>query len=405
MNAATGPSEWREGWRIVLGCTLASGVGIVLLFFTFNLFVLPIMRELNVSRGEIGEAQALIVTAALGAVLMGRAADLFGYKTVYTVSSLIAAAIELLIASFGSSLWHLGAGIALLGLFGMGSSAVITTRPINAHFDRYRGRALGLVATGVSLTTLTVPFVLQPVLDVYGWRGGFVFLALVLVLIGIPAIGLLTPPDRARTMPADKPRSRSDWSFLRSRPFVLMTMAMVIIGMGTVGFVGSLSPVIQSEGLTAATGALALSAFAAGQFIGRLGGGWLLDHFDPRFVAIILTIGPGSGFLLLLATSGIVWAAVLAAAMIGLQQGAELDIFAYFTSRSFPVAQYGTVYGALVGISWLGNALGIAGIGLLYDMTGSYDLGHALGMVSLLIGALLLGRVRLPPNSRAGAIS
>ena len=32
-------SEWTIGWRIVVGCALAAGAGIVLLFFTFNMFV------------------------------------------------------------------------------------------------------------------------------------------------------------------------------------------------------------------------------------------------------------------------------------------------------------------------------------------------------------------------------
>ena len=67
MSALPDDNEWRDGWRIVLGCALASGSGIVLLFFTFNLFVLPLAAELGVTRGEIGTVQALIVTSALGA--------------------------------------------------------------------------------------------------------------------------------------------------------------------------------------------------------------------------------------------------------------------------------------------------------------------------------------------------
>ena len=86
---------------------------------------------------------------------------------------------------------------------------------------------------------------------------------------------------------------------------------------------------IQAEGLDVATGALALSAFAVGQLIGRLGGGLLLDRFEPRLVAVALTELPGSGFVLLLLTDQVPLAALLAAGMIGLLQGAELDINAH----------------------------------------------------------------------------
>jgi MFS family permease len=395
VSTLPGDHEWREGWRIVLGCALASGTGIVLLFFTFNLFVLSLAEELGVSRGEIGAIQALVVTAAPGAFLIGRAADLFGFKPVYLTCAGLVVAIELLLATFGSTLLHMGIGVALLGFFGVGSTAVVTTRPVSTHFDRYRGRALGLVATGVSIAALIVPLVLLPVLDQYGWRGGFVFLALVLAVIGMPAIALLVPANTARTAAVPKPEGKPDWRFLKDRDFVFMAGAIVVMGIATAGFVGQLSPMIQSEGLSAAIGALALSAFAAGQFIGRLGGGWLLDRFEPRLVAIILTIGPGMGFLLLLFSDGLAAAAVLGAGLIGLQQGAELDIFAFFVARRFPVARYGTIFGALHGISWIGNGIGIAGVGLLHDRTGNYDLGQAIGMAALLLGAVLIGFIRL----------
>ena len=168
------------------------------------------------------------------------------------------------------------------------------------------------------------------------------------------------------------------------------------MGLATAGFVGQLSPIIQEEGFDAATGALAVSVFAIGQFIGRLGGGFLLDHFRAQTVALVFTIIPGSGFLLLLLTDQVYWAAILAAAMIGLQQGVELDLFAYFVARRFPIAQYGTIYGALHGFSWIGNGVGIIGVGLLHDSLGSYSLAQGIGMAALTLGAVLVWMVHLP---------
>lgn len=83
--------------------------------------------------------------------------------------------------------------------------------------------------------------------------------------------------------------------------------------------------------------------------------------------------------------------------MIGLQQGVELDLFAYFIARRFPIAQYGTIYGTLHGFSWIGNATGIIGIGLLHDKLGSYSLAQGIGMAALTIGAVLVWAVKLPP--------
>jgi MFS family permease len=390
-------SEWTVGWRIVLGCALASGTGIVLLFFTFNMFVLPLAQELGVTRGEIGAIQALIVTAALGAPVIGRAADIWGFKPVYLICAGLVVIGEVISALYASSILHMGITVLLLGFVGVGSTAVVTTRPVNAHFSRYRGRALGLVAVGVSITAFIAPLVLEPILETYGWRGGFLALAASTLLVGIPAVALIVPASASQAHTARVVGQKPDWSFLRHRDFVLMGLAIMVMGAATSGFVGQLSPMIQEEGFTAQVGALAVSAFAIGQFAGRLGGGWLLDKFRAQTIAVILTIGPGSGFLLLIFSDQLFWAAILAAGMIGLQQGAELDVFAYFVARRFPIAQYGTVYGALHGVSWIGNAIGLAGVGLLHDHFGSYTLAQAIGMAALALGAMLVGAIRLPP--------
>lgn len=391
-------SEWKIGWRIVLGCALGAGAGIVLLFFTFNMFVLPMAQELGVTRGEIGSIQALIVTGALGAVVIGQAVDRLGFKPIYIGSALIVIIGQVLAVLFATTIAHLALSIAVLGFFGVGTTAVVTTRPVNAHFRKYRGRALGLVATGVSIFAIIAPQILAPIIDDYGWRGGFLALSAFMGLVGIPAVALIVPDSASRAHTGlGGSGGRSDWSFLKTRDFQLMAAGIIAMGMATAGFVGQLSPVVQAEGFDARIGALAVSVFAAGQFVGRLGGGWLLDHFRPQTVALIFTVIPGSGFLLFLLTDQLLWAAILAAAMIGLQQGVELDLFAYFVARRFPIAQYGTIYGALNGFSWIGNAAGIVGIGLLHDSLGSYNLAQGIGMAALTLGAVLIWAVRLPP--------
>jgi MFS family permease len=390
-------SEWTIGWRIVLGCALGAGAGVVLLFFTFNMFVLPLAQELGVTRGEIGSVQALIVTGALGSIVIGRAADIWGFKPIYLSCAVILITGQILSVMFATTLTHMAISIGVLGFFGVGTTAVVTTRPINAHFHHYRGRALGLVATGVSITAIIAPLVLAPFIEDYGWRGGFLGLAAFTALVGIPAVVFVVPGSASRAHAKVAGGQISDWSFLLTRDFVLMAGSIMAMGMATAGFVAQLSPMIQEEGFSAATGALTVSIFAAGQFVGRLGGGWLLDKFRPQSVALVFTIVPGTGFLLLLLTDQLLWAAVLAAAMIGLQQGVELDLFAYFVARRFPIAQYGTVFGALHAAGWVGNAIGIVGIGLLHDRLGSYDFAQGFGMVALTVGALLVWAVRLPP--------
>lgn len=385
----------------MLGCSLGSATGVILLFFTFSLFVLPIMAELDLTRGEMGVIQSLIVLGALGAPLLGRLTDLWGFKPVFALSALCVVAIELGLALFATSWTHMAFGVALLGFVGVGTTALTVTRPVNAHFDTFRGRALGLVVVGVSITTMLVPILLQAVMEVWGWRGAMIALAGIAGGIGLPAVLLLVPPEIKAARDPAIPRPKPDWSFLRTRDFWLMTGTNTVAGVATAGFVGQLSPIVQEEGLSAAVGALALSVFAAGQFVGRLGGGWLLDRYNPVRVAVLLILIPSSGFLFLIGSSGSALVVLLAAGLIGLQQGGELDVFAYFTARRFGMARYGTVYGAMSGFGWIGNAAGVVAVGLLHDRYGSYLPGQVAATVLLVLSAALVSQFRLPPPANA----
>jgi predicted MFS family arabinose efflux permease len=400
-------SEWRRGWQIVLGCAIGSGMGAVLLFFTFSLFVLPITKEFGVTRGEIATIQSLVVAGALGAPLIGRATDRLGFRAVFLASMIVVIALEFVIAFVVNDVRGLAVCVFLVGLIGVGTTGLTVTRPVNAWFDAQRGLALGLSACGIAVATILVPPPLEALAAAYGWRAGFAALGVLAAVIGLPAVYLLVRNEPPGTSPqgGHVPMRRSgDWSFLRHGGFWLMACSMMAMGAAGSGFIGQMSPMVQEEGLSARTAAYALSAFAVGQVSGRLFGGWCLDRFDPRRIAIVLNLVPASGFLLLWGfdRSGI--AALAAASLIGFQQGSEHDIFAYFTARRFGIGNYGTVYGALIGLGWIGNAAGLIGVGRLHDGFGNYMLAQLLGASALAFGALLFVSIRLPERRQAAVI-
>lgn len=395
------PDEFRTGWRVLLACSVAAGTGITLVFLNFSMFILPLSHDLGVSRGDMGAVQALIITAAIGSPVFGKLADLYGVRRVYFVSAVLLAAVHLLTAFYASNIYHLAMATAALGFIGVGTSSVVMTRPINAHFREHRGKALGLMAVGVSLVSMVSPPVLQWVLESWNWRAGFAAMAVAALVIGLPAVAAFLPDSgRMGSGIGATPNAPADRRFLRERDFWLLTLSLIFMSLATAGTISQLAPMIQDEGLDASIAALALTFFAGGQFLGRLGGGWLLDQFEPRRVSFALTLAPAIGFVILLTTSGMVPAVLLAAAIIGLQQGAELDIFSYFVGRRFDVARYGTIYGALVGLGWIGNVGGLLGMGKIYDLYGSYTPGQALGIAALLISATLVLMVRLPDPAK-----
>ncbi|MEQ1494250.1 MAG: MFS transporter [Novosphingobium sp.] len=397
-------NEWQLGWRIVLACAVANGTGIALLFYCFSLFLIPMSADLGLTRTETGIVQALIITAVLGAPVIGRMTDLFGFRPVFVACTVILVCNGLLLGFWVSGFWSLALSVALAGFVGGGASSVTLTQPINAHFHHFRGRALGLVGIGVSLTTIIVPPFLQLVIA-ENWRWGYLALAGLSGLVGLPAVLLLLPRNIGlRGIKRGQPGLPGDWSFLRVRDFWLLSFANMVAGMATGGAVSQLAPMVIEHGLSPAIGALGLSSFAAGQFIGKLGGGWLLDRFDPRQMAVLMTIIPSMGFLVFTqADPGITWLVLVACGMIGALSGADIDIYAYFVARRFGLAHYGSVFGALHGIGWIGTAAGITLFSKIFARTGSYGPAQYLAIGLLLIAATLLAPVSIPRRTGANS--
>ncbi|MEN9684070.1 MAG: hypothetical protein RLZZ427_1821 [Pseudomonadota bacterium] len=404
MRGLRSESEWKLGWRIAGAAAFANATGISLVFYTFSMFLIPMARELGLTRGETGMVQALIITAALGAPLIGRLADLYGFHRVFIASSLLMGAIELTQARLMHGLGLLAVTVALSGVVGGGASSVLLTRPVNAHFRRYRGLALGIVGAGASVSTIFIPPLLHTVIDTWGWREGFLALALIGLLIGLPVVTLLMPRSAAMTHSAPVIGTGDEVggaAFLRQRDFWLLAAANFLANVTISGTISQLSPMIQDEGLSAANAAWGLSAFAVGQLAGKIGGGWLLDRIEPRLIAVVLTAIPSVGFALFLFEATPVSAMLAACALLGLLQGADMGIFAYFIGRRFGAARYGTVFGALHGLGWIGTGLGIVLFGLTFDRFASYAPIQALSIGVLVLAALLFLPVRLPAETQA----
>lgn len=395
MSGTAPASEWRQGWRIAGASALANATGISLLFYTFNMFLLPMATDLGLTRGQTGTVQALVILAALGAPVIGRLADRLGWHVMFLACTLIMGLTELTLARWGNSFAALALGTAVIGFIGGGSSSVLLTRPINAHFRRYRGLALGMVGVGISLTTIVVPPWLQGVIATQGWRQGYVVLAAIALLGGLPLVLWLMPRGASTRGSPAAAAAPGDGAWLKTRDFWLMALANVLANMATSGAISQLSPMLQDKGLTAAAAALGISAFAVGQFVGKLGGGWLLDRVEPRLVASVLTGVPAMAFVLFLYGPAETAPLYLAAALLGLLQGADVSIFAFFVAHRFEVARYGTVFGALHGLGWIGTAIGAIGFGVTYDLAHGYWLAQALSVGFLVLAAAVIPLIRL----------
>ena len=403
-----------RGWWVVL----VSGIGLMLHYGpvisgTFGVFLKPLSEEFGWSRAEISlgfSLSTLVLSAALP--IVGRLLDRFGARRVIVPSLLL---FGLGVASFRillPELWHFYAIYALLGVVGSGTTPVTFSKVISQWFDRRRGIALALIATGSSLGAFILPPFAQALLDAVGWRQAYFLLGLLVIAVTVPAVGLFLrdtpqmagpPPDGERESPgaASAPpvheqglSNREAW---RSGTFWLIVVAFFLMSVSFHGCFIHLVPMLTDRGVPGRQAVLAISLLAVGSMTGRLCAGYLLDRFFGPPIAIALFGLATTGILLLWTGLGSGWA-FLAATLLGVGMGAEGDIVPYLLSRYFGLRAFGEIYGYAFTAFVLGAVIGPLVMAASFDFTGSYRLVLGVFVASTLTATWLMTRLGSYPG-------
>ncbi|MEE9279025.1 MAG: MFS transporter [Myxococcota bacterium] len=403
-----------RGWWVVL----VSGIGLMLHYGpvisgTFGVFLKPLSEEFGWSRTEISlgfSLSTLVLSAALP--IIGRLLDRFGARRVIVPSLLLFGLGVLSFSILLPELWHFYAIYVLLGVVGSGTTPVSFSKVISHWFDRRRGIALALIATGSSLGAFVLPPFAQALIDSVGWRQAYFLLGLLVIAVTVPVVGLFlrdTPqmvgllPDGDRESPDAAPTpalhehglsNREAW---RSGTFWLIVVAFFLMSVSFHGCFIHLVPMLTDRGIPGREAALALSLLAVGSMTGRLGAGYLLDRFFGPHIAIALFGLATTGILLLWSGLGGGWA-FLAATLLGLGMGAEGDIVPYLLSRYFGLRAFGEIYGYAFTAFVLGAVIGPLVMAASFDVTGSYRLVLAVFVAATLTATGLMSRLGSYPG-------
>ena len=191
-----GTGEFSRGWPVVAAAAIGIGLGLSPLpFYTIDVMVGPLGAEFGWSRGDVYGSLAIYTLGAfLMSPLIGVLSERFGARRVAIVS-IVTFSLSMMALSLNTGdktlyfvLW------LLLAIGGAGTLPITFTRPINTWFDKRRGFALGLalIATGV-FGALAKSYA-QFMVDLVGWRGAYVALGALPLVIALP-IALLTLRD------------------------------------------------------------------------------------------------------------------------------------------------------------------------------------------------------------------
>ena len=401
------PYAW---WRLAAALLLSTigGVG------TWCVVVaLPAVQlEFGSARGAASLPYTLtMIGFGFGGIMLGRWSDRVGAMKPVVLGAIILG-FGFLVASAAGSLWQFA--IAQGFLVGVGCAA--TFSPLIADtsrwFDRRRGIAVGIFASGNYLAGAIWPPIVQHFIASSGWRATYVGLGLFAICTMVPLAWVLrrrspTVDQKCGDGAADaaRPLGMSPTSLHVLLMFAAFAccVAMAMPQVHLVAYCGDL-------GYGPARGAQMLSLMLACGVISRLTFGWISDRIGG-----LRTLLLGSGLqclalLLFLPFDGLVSLYIISA-MFGLFQGGIVPSYAIIVREYFPAKEAGSRVSAVITLSLFGMALGGWMSGVIFDLTGSYAAAFINGSLwnllnlSIALWLLLRSRKLLPQSSRMPAFS
>ncbi|MEI8436520.1 MFS transporter [Sphingopyxis sp. CCNWLW253] len=383
--------EWKRAWRPGVAALAAGSLCYSLFPAVSSLFVEPLEQQFGWTRGEIALVHSFGLVTAFAAPVIGRLTDRFGVKPILSIGILLTIFGYVLLALMKGSLSYYYAAYFIFSVAGLATTGITVTRVISGAFDRTRGTALAISRSGLAVVGALMPMLLFPVLVRYGTAGGYLLLGAFMMSIAFPLVRLWLPKHQAVTRTASgAAHGHADgWRELLSKPKVRILIAASVFNyVPVVALMSQLKPLAVEKGLDTVAAVGALSVMGAAAAFGALLSGVLVDRYWAPAVAFILNLAPAMGCLLLLQADVPLWIFYCSVLLVGLGQGAEIDIVAFMIARYFGLRSYATIYSlSTLGIA-LGVAVGSSLIGRAYDEFGNYDMALMATSASFAIAAL-----------------
>ncbi|KHK89169.1 MFS transporter [Novosphingobium malaysiense] len=370
--------EWRTAWRPGIGAIVGGSLGYSLWSAVSSLFVIPLQQEFGWSRGEIAAANYAGLITAFAAPVVGRIVDRLHAKPVLVTGLILVAAFYGMLALLTGYLPIYYLLYFLLNLFGMATTGITVTRIVAGYFNRSRGTALAIARSMLGISAALTPLLIHPAIERYGSAGGFLTLGALALFVALPLVAFLVPRYRAGggepIAGRGAPPSRMLALLSRSKVRIIC-LAAALNYAPVVAIVSQLQPIGIGRGLSEGVAAGAVGILGMAAATGAILSGVLVDRFWAPAVAFTLNLIAGLGcvFLVFAGHSISPTAFYLAVFLIGIGQGAEIDVVAYMIARYFGLADYSTIYGLSTTCIALATAIGTPLIGSAYDLFGGYD--------------------------------
>ena len=377
-----------------------------------TIFVVPMSEEFGWGRTEIAGATTL--GAILGAALapfIGRLVDRFGSRLTLVIGGGVIA-LGCVYLSLMQTLTGFYVAFTISRIADQGGVKIGTSVAAGKWFQRYRGRATGLVFLLETVGVIVLAPLTQLVIGQWGWRSAWLMLAAVMLALGVIPCALWVrrqPEDMGLAVDggrvsdsggvvpgpgdADADQSLTLRDAARTRVF---WVALVSLFLGSNAMAGPglhLVPYLTERGLSATAAVGAISVMATAGAAGAIGSGIAADRVSPRWLMVGLYLLGTAALVLLVRTDTLVetYAVVILMGLIGTGVNTLAPLM---WAANYGRGSLGAIHGVGRASQVLGFAFGPLVAGIAYDRTDTYREVFLIMAAVALVAAVLMAAAR-----------
>ena len=369
--------ELNRWWTVVGGAIcLSVGAGVISAFM-FGTFIRAIAAQNHWGRSEVSLGLTIFEFAmGPGTIVLGSLVDRWGVRKPTLLFLTMFALSIALVSVMPPSVPLFCLAFVLVGFFAPGSNALPYAKVVCARFDRHRGLALGLTVGGTAVGGALMPQYAGYLLRNFGWRAGYLGVAVAVAAFSLPALYFLVKMPREsqltpRTRKANANLPKLSQIARTSRSFRQLGLAIFCMSGVMLALLSQLVPMMMDRGATIRVATSMLSIAGLSSAVGRLMAGYLMDRVHAPYIAAVSFSITMLG-VLILADGATGTSAMVAAGLIGVSIGAEADIITFIVSRYFDLRLFGRVCGGIWACWGWGAGIMIFLTGLCYDLLHSY---------------------------------
>lgn len=389
------------GWIIAASCFLLMAISIGIGYNIWSVFVIPICRDLNISRQLFSVFQALIsVGAIIGTLCAKRTTKRFGEKAVMCTAAAILPLMLLVIAKFASLAYLYLCGL-IIGLFLPALSFYMVAILISNWFIKRRGTITGLSFMGSGIGGMILLPLAERWIRLFGWQQALVILAGITALTTIPiCFVLIVVEPKQKHMFPDNDRFSSKTDYTEESPGkayskseidgTFWLFAIFIIGTNLLALVSTTTtPHLCDSGFSSASAARVHSYAMLFIAVMRTTNGFICDRIGVLHTMFLFALLAPIVCVGLLFARGLPIAPLLIAIGAGAANSISVDI-PLMVEYLFGEKSYRQLYGIATALGDVTGVMTSLLCGTIYSKTGSYNPAYVSILVIAVSGYLCM---------------